>query len=105
MNDEIGSTGGTAGFDMASAPTMLMNYETGSTGGTAGFDMASAPPVLMNDEIGNGSSAPGNLMVLTNYLASAFVTPPGQGMGTVGVALADATLMWSASPLSTQPHA
>ena len=105
MNDEIGSTGGTAGFDMASAPTMLMNDEIGSTGGTAGFDMASAPPVLMNDEIGNGSSAPGNLMVLTNYLASAFVTPPGEGMGTVGVALADATLMWSASPLSTQPHA
>ena len=30
---------GAAGFDMASAPTMLMNDEIGSTGGTAGFDL------------------------------------------------------------------
>ena len=51
--------------------------------GAANFDMAFEPPVLMNDEIGNGSSAPGNLMVLTNYLASTFVTPPGEVTGTV----------------------
>jgi hypothetical protein len=67
--------------------------------------MAFEPPVLMNDEIGNGSSAAGNLMVLTIYLASMFVTPPGEGMGTAVAALADSTLTSSANPLSTQPHA
>jgi hypothetical protein len=50
--------------------------------GTLGLDMAIAP-ALVSDEAGNGGSGAGNLALFTNYLASTFVTPSGEGTGAV----------------------
>jgi hypothetical protein len=110
MNHAAADSYGLPGHLEASSQDVAMQTsatQSASTfdSGAAGFDMASEPTTLMNDEIGNGSSAPGNLAVLTNYLASTFVTPSGEGMGTAVAALADSKLTSSANPLSRQPHA
>jgi hypothetical protein len=40
-------------------------------------------PALVTDAVGNGGSGAGNLALLTNYLASTFVTAAGEGTGAV----------------------
>jgi hypothetical protein len=53
--------------------------------GTFGSDTAFAS-TQASDGIGNGGSGAGNLGLLTNYLASTFVTPAGEGTGVVAAA-------------------
>ncbi|MCX7364710.1 MAG: hypothetical protein NTV97_23125 [Alphaproteobacteria bacterium] len=38
---------------------------------------------LLNDEVGNGHSGVVNLALFTDYIASTFVTQPGEGTGTI----------------------
>jgi serralysin len=48
--------------------------------GTLGLDAGPAP---VNDEIGNGGSGSENLALMTNYIASMFVTPASAGTGAI----------------------
>jgi hypothetical protein len=70
---------GTLGFDTAPANDQIGNV------GTLGSDTAFAS-TQANDGIGNGGSGAGNLALLTNYLASTFVTPAGEATGVVAAA-------------------
>src|SRR5262245_11564710 len=63
------------GHLMADPQSGLMASASESTSQeSAGFDSVLEPPVLANNEIGNGGSA-ANVVLMTNYLTTTFVTP------------------------------
>lgn len=65
----------------AIAPTMILSY--GSADAIAPTMVLSYGPA---DETSNDSSASGNPALLTNYMASTFVAPAGEGTGAVAAA-------------------
>jgi serralysin len=65
----------------ATAP--MMTSPSGSTDAIAPTMILSYGPA---DETGNDSSGSGNLALLTNYMASTFVPPAGEGTGAVAAA-------------------
>ena len=68
------------GHLMASAESTASDTNAAqSLAGLGLADTANAPVLVA----GNGGSVTGGLALFTNYLASTFVTPPGEGTGAV----------------------
>jgi hypothetical protein len=87
---------GTGGeyYGVGSDPTVLVNMQGSGTLAIAGFGTVVAGPnvavtggagplTTSTDATGTGSSGTANLALLTNYMASTFVAPAGQGTGVV----------------------
>jgi hypothetical protein len=91
-SDENGSDG--EGTDHPIAPTMTLSYrpgdEIGGPEGLTGGDLPIAPTMILSygpiDTTDDGNSGAINVALLTNYLASTFVPPSGEGMGSVAAA-------------------
>ena len=92
---DLGYTVNTAAADAYTMPGHLTSTPGGGSSGTGAGQLAGDNVVgtlgfetdtsldLLNDEIGNGHSGVVNLALFTDYIASTFVTQPGEGTGNV----------------------